>query len=298
MHGMKSVRLKPACIRFYFCWIALMLSIGFFPFPDNTSGLLSGVVFFLCVLVNLIVAASLGRQVLVGAAAAGRGEVVRFFLLVAVVFAAVYGLVHFHGKAHIVTSSVASANLLFGATLLGGVLSSAIKRIGELVPVCITAAVADSISVTSGPSKKVIETLTAYYEAGGEAVPPMADFIIVKTAAPGFERLVPLFGVTDWILVMVLSSALMRLKTSDNVVPDRLGGRDLVFLPVSVLALFISLATAQILGMFIPAMTVIACVFLLFLATRRGLLAGIKRGDVVFSAVFSSAVIIGILVLR
>lgn len=187
-------------------------------------------------------------------------------------------------------SVAGSANLLVFASLFGAALSSAIKRMAELVPICVTAAAADITSVYGGPTKDIAASLGHYYEQGMAGAPPLADFIVIKAVLPGYQIPVPLFGLTDWIFLALLSAAMLRLGKDDNILPARGGGAGTLYLPPAACGLYISILAAQITGLFLPALPAIALSFLLFALISCGRLPQLTRSDALLTLFFPLAV--------
>lgn len=282
--------MKSAVGWLYLCWIVPGVVVGLVPLPQAISSLHYNVIIYLCVAVYLVIVSSAAYRVVCEMFSSSSGTVWGYFVLVGALFACLYTAVYLAGGSSMGIDVIWSANLLCGATLLGGVLSSAVKRVGELVPICLTAAVADAMSVAIGPTRSMTDDLVVYYRKGMEGTPPLVDLIIVKTGVPGSAKSFPLFGVTDWIFVVLLSTALLRMKKSDNMFPVALNWRSRFFVPVSALALYCAVVLARVTGVFVPAMVVIAAFFVVFLFVRHNLRGELKRIDVAYSAMFPLAV--------
>lgn len=269
-------------VVFFLYWVVPTIVFYHLPTPARVTSFQLNLILFLFIGIYLLLASSLSYTVIQAVfrerakilSLCGGAVVALFVLLV---------ILNRFGHYSLVLVGSLTAVLLFGATLLGTVLSSAIKRIGELVPVCCTAAAADIMSVTAGPTKDMIVDISNYYKDGMVESPPLVDFILIKAGIPGFDIALPLFGVADWILVVLLSAALLRLGKSDNVLPAGRNRGKFLFLPVSVLGLYTSLVLARIVGTFIPAMVVISLVFLVYLVFRYKVFAEIRKSDVVYS---------------
>lgn len=275
---------------FYLCWIVPGVMIALMPFSQSITSFHYNVIIYLSVALSMVIASSMAYRVVCETFSLSSAEVWGYLILVGALFACLYTALYWDGGSSFGIDVVWSANLLFGATLLGGVLSSAVKRVGELVPVCLTAAVADAMSVAVGPTRSMAEDLVVYYHKGMEGPPPLVDLIVVKTAVPGSARSFPLFGVTDWILVVLLSAALLRMKKTDNIFPRAMNWRSWVYVPISALGLYCAVVLAQLTGVFIPAMVFIAAFFVVFLFARYDLQHELKRIDVTYSAMFPLAV--------
>lgn len=167
-----------------------------------------------------------------------------------------------------------SANLLILANLFGTWLVSALRRPAELVPVCAVMAAADLLSLWAGPTREVVRQLESYYRSGMKGPVPAGEFLLVQVAVPGLERLLPLFGVADWIMIVFLLAAMARFGLNDNLAgppPDRRSAptRWLVpYLPVSAVALALAVLLAQGLGIFLPALPVVGLFFIVYLLGR------------------------------
>jgi len=282
--------MKSAVGWFYLCWILPGVVVALVPLPQPISSFHYNVIIYLCVAVYMVAISSTAYRVVCEMFSLSSAKVWGCFVLAGTLFACLYTAVYLGGGSSMGVDVIWSANLLFLATLLGGVLSSAVKRVGELVPVCLTAAVADTMSVAIGPTRSMTEDLVVYYRKGMEGPPPLVDLIVVKTAVPGSAKSFPLFGVTDWIFVVLLSTALLRMKKSDNIFPLALNRRSWFFIPVSALALYCAVVLARLTGVFVPAMVVIAAFFVVFLFVGYNLRGELKRIDVAYSVMFPLAV--------
>ncbi len=282
--------MRNTFIRFYLLWTVINVLIYFLPIPHDFGLQYSSLLIIIAVGVYLLAASSLAYTIINATSSRQRHEVIGYLLIVVLIMALAIVYTSVFGNMGVVGAAVSTANLLVGATVLGTILSTAIKRIGELVPVCITAAVADTISVTMGPTKSIAAEITAYYGGGREGPVPLVDFIIIKAGIPGFAAPVPLFGVTDWIFLVLLSAALIRLGKTDNFLSVNGAIGKYVFVPVSVVALYISFIIAQLTGTFIPAMMLITCFFLVFLILQYKVHRKLRRVDIYYSCFFPCAV--------
>lgn len=281
---------------YYLCWIFLTFLISLIPVPADLGPLLQTLIGVIVLGVYLLVLSSLSWRVIKTMSFRQPRDAVGPAVIVTVLLAFFLISRQMPFFSGVFGGALVTANLLFGATLLGCFLAIAIKRVGELVPVCITAAVADGISVSKGPTKAMIAEITEYYTTGGDGNIPLVDFILIKIALPGYERLVPVFGVTDWIFVALLSAALQRLNLSDNLMPGGLSSSSLLAVPVAGLALYITIIIAQLTGLFLPAMIGIASLFLVFLVVKYDLHRKTRRIDFYYTVIFAGAVAISLLV--
>jgi hypothetical protein len=165
-----------------------------------------------------------------------------------------------------------SALLLLAATAAGAALARYVNRLWELVPVCLVMTLADFASWLVGPTASFSRQIDVYYRTLQGPV-PLVDLLLVKLAVPGVESLQPVFGVSDWIMVVFFATVARRHGINDNLL-DAAGesvadegsfGR---YLPVPVVALAAALLLAQLSGLFLPALPLIALVMLLWYALR------------------------------
>jgi len=255
-------------VPFFLLWIVPTILFFYFPLPLRISSFQLNLTLYLFTGGYLFLASTLSYRVILNVFEMKKIQLSVLLLLVLAIFTCVTYYKSEMGPQNIVLAAVATANLLFGATILGALLSVAVKRVGELVPVCLTAVAADVMSVYKGPTKAIAEDISKYYSSGLEGRPPLVDSVLIKAGVPGFEVPVPLFGVSDWILLVVLSSALLRLNKTDNLLSQTEDYCNFFFMPVTVLALYASIVTAQITHIFLPAMVFICTLFLLFIIAK------------------------------
>lgn len=170
-------------------------------------------------------------------------------------------------------SAIKSSLLLLIATITGAALARYIQRLWEIVPVCIVMTLADFASWLYGPTAGFSQQIQQYYLAP-EGPPPLVDMVLVKLAFPGSAGLAPVFGVSDWIMVVFFAIVANRYAVNDNLIGsagEALARRGRIgrYLPVSVLALFLAIVLAQTTGLFIPALPLIALVMLIWYAGRH-----------------------------
>lgn len=167
---------------------------------------------------------------------------------------------------------IKSGLLLLVATVTGAALARYVHRLWEIVPVCIVMTLADFSSWLYGPTAGFTQQIQQYYLAP-EGPPPLIDMVLIKLAFPGPAGLAPVFGISDWIMVVFFAIVARRHGVNDNLVGaagETLArqGRIGRYLPVSVVALFVATVLAQATGLFIPALPLIALIMLLWYAAR------------------------------
>mgnify|MGYP001159354543 CR=1 FL=1 len=173
-----------------------------------------------------------------------------------------------------------SGLLLLVATFVGAVLARYVRRLWELLPVCLVMSLADFASWSAGPTAGFARQIESYYRKP-VGPPPLVDMVLIKLTLPGASSLVPVFGISDWIMVAFFSMVASRHVINDNLL--RAPGLTLArygrfgcYLPVAVVALLSAILLAQVSGRFVPVLPVIALVMLLwyslkllFVASRR-----------------------------
>ncbi len=206
-----------------------------------------------------------------------QNHLLRIFLLVffVLLFAAVYAANAFLGLGSILISSIHTANLLFFACVAGHWLTLPLKRPAELLPLCLVMSMVDIFSVFKGPTKALTHTIAAHYSGGQAGHPPMVDFILVKFPLPGMPMLMPVFGVVDWILIVMLSGAAVNFDMNDNL----LGRPGKLYFPAAAAGLVITLLAARGLGVYLPALPMIAVCFLGVMAYRSPEILRLSRNE-------------------
>lgn len=169
-----------------------------------------------------------------------------------------------------------SGLLLLAATVTGAALARYIHRLWEIVPICVVMTLADFASWRYGPTAVFTEQIQQYRLAP-IGPPPLVDLILIKLAFPGTPALAPLFGISDWIMVAFFAVVARRHGVNDNLLGtsgEALARQGKIgrYLPVPVVALFVATILAQVTGLFIPALPLIAMIMLLWYAGRYLLL--------------------------
>jgi hypothetical protein len=167
-------------------------------------------------------------------------------------------------------TAIKSGFLMLVATLVGAALARYVQRLWEIIPIGIAMTLADFASWMFGPTANFTEQLKQYYRHP-IGPPPMIDMVLIKFATPGSDMLVPVFGISDWIMVVFFVMVADRFGINDNLIGatgtvlarQKKFGR---YLPVSVVALFCAVSLAQISGVFIPALPLIALLMSLWYA--------------------------------
>jgi hypothetical protein len=167
---------------------------------------------------------------------------------------------------------IKSGLLLLVATVTGAALARYVHRLWELVPICIVMTLADFSSWLYGPTAGFSRQIQQYYLTP-EGPPPLIDMVLIKLVFPGPAGLAPVFGISDWIMVVFFAIVARRHGVNDNLIGvsgETLArqGRIGRYLPVSVVALFVATVLAQVTGLFIPALPLIALIMLFWYAVR------------------------------
>jgi hypothetical protein len=169
-------------------------------------------------------------------------------------------------------TAIKSGLLLLIATIVGTALARYVRRLWELIPICLAMTLADFVSWSFGPTADFARQIQQYYMAP-EGPPPLIDMLLIKLALPGAEVLAPVFGISDWIMVVFFAVVAKQHGVNDNLLGmsnkrllqhRRIG----CYLPISVVALFAAILLAQTTGLFIPALPVIALIVFVWYAAR------------------------------
>jgi hypothetical protein len=169
----------------------------------------------------------------------------------------------FGGGIHPLLAPLVTANLVVLACLIGTWLTDGLRRPAELVPVGVLMALVDAASVLAGPTRRIAESIETYYKGGMAGPLPAGDALLVKAAFWGSDRLLPIFGVSDWIMVAFLTAAALKFDLNDNLAPTSLGamarrGRTALFFPVAAAGLTLAVWVAQFSGRAVPALPLVA----------------------------------------
>jgi len=188
--------------------------------------------------------------------------------------AGLYRLEAYVGPCQVVLLALLTANLLFFACLLGSWMTMAVKRAAELIPLCAVMVCSDLFSVLAGPTKGFAEEIEVYYSCGMQGQTPLIDFFLVKIAVPGLANLLPVFGVSDWIIIAFLSATMTKFNFNDNLFKGHTGElfrqkQLAIYLPIAALGLIISVLLAQLAHVALPALPMVVGCFLFYLLVTQ-----------------------------
>lgn len=166
-------------------------------------------------------------------------------------------------------NAIKSGLLLLIGALVGTVLARYVRRLWELVPICVAMTLTDLASWNYGPTADFSRQIRQYYTAP-EGSPPLIDMVLIKFALPGAADLAPVFGLSDWIMVVFFAVVAKRHGVNDNLLGmfSQRPNQRRCYLPISVAALFAAILLAQATGLFIPALPVIALTMPVWYAAR------------------------------
>ncbi len=183
-------------------------------------------------------------------------------------------------EANIIIQFLSTGNLLVLACLVGPWLTTALKRPSEIVLIAALVLMIDVISVLAGPTRSISDTLKPFYEGGMKGPAPFSDLLIIKTAIPGLKLAMPVFGLSDWVMLVFFAAACAKFNIRDNLLGE--GMDEMIrkrkvrslFLPISGAGLIAAVIAAQGLGLFLPALPFMALALILYLTiffpeTRR-----------------------------
>jgi hypothetical protein len=188
------------------------------------------------------------------------------------------------GGIHPLLAPLGSANLVVFACLVGTWLPDGLRRPAELVPVGVLMALVDGASVLAGPTRRIAESIETYYKGGMAGPLPVGDALLVKSAFWGSGSLLPIFGVSDWVMVVFLTGAALKFDLTDNLAPTPLGAmvrrrRTALFFPVAAAGLTLAVWAAQFSGRPLPALPVVAAAHLGWCLLRHPHTRRLNAGD-------------------
>jgi len=170
---------------------------------------------------------------------------------------------------HPILTAVNSGALLLIATLIGSTLARYVRRLWELIPLCLAMSLADFASWSYGPTATFSAQIKDHYLTPGSPA-PLIDMFLIKLALPGQSKLLPVFGISDWIMVVFFASVAHRYGITANLAGTNQAPTVGRYLPLASAALFGAILLAQLTGAFIPALPIIALIVLpwYFLAAK------------------------------
>jgi hypothetical protein len=110
---------------------------------------------------------------------------------------------------------------------------------------------------------------------------PFVDFFLVKFPQPGHDLFMPVFGISDWVIVVLLSAAAARFKLNDNIL-DGLGHRSFrhLFFPVAGLGLALAIASAWLLNCYLPGLPFVSFFFLGVMGIKYRQIRQLTRSEI------------------
>ena len=188
------------------------------------------------------------------------------------IFIFLYLLVDQAGLKNNIITALSTATLVLFACVAGHWLVMPLKRPSEFIPIGMAVVLSDIFSVFSGPTRNFAEDISDYYREGMTGPVPLVDFFLVKMPMPGHEYFMPVFGISDWIVIAVLSAGALRLDLNDNIfslVGSTQGhNKSRAFFPVAAIGLILSIVIARSLNLYLPALPFIVIVFLGIMAAK------------------------------
>ena len=187
-------------------------------------------------------------------------------------FVILYLLVSQAGLTSNIITALSTATLVLLACVTGHWLAIPLKRPSEFIPIGVAVALSDVFSVFAGPTRNFAENISHYYREGMTGPVPLVDFFLVKMPMPGNDYFMPVFGITDWVVVTLLSAGALQFNMNDNVfsLAGSKQGQDKsrAFFPVAGMGLILSIVAARSMNLYLPALPFIVIVFLSAMAAK------------------------------
>lgn len=146
-------------------------------------------------------------------------------------------------------------SLITTSFLLGELLSREVVKVGHLLPVAAVLTLVDFWSVSQGPSKQIAQTAVEFAETGGyakEVVPPFVSFLLLNFPQMATDRINSFIGVGDLVILAFFIGCIHRFN-----LPKPQSYAVLIVGPA------IAVITANLIGKGIPALPIIAVLFIL-----------------------------------
>ena len=197
-------------------------------------------------------------------------------------------------------TALSTATLVLLACVVGSWLVTALKRPSEFIPIGMAVALSDMFSVFAGPTRHFAENISQYYRDGMTGPTPVVDFFLVKMPLPGNDHFMPVFGITDWVVIAILSAGALKFNMNDNLLsfsrPEKLTPVAGPFFPAAGAGLVLSIAAARSMGLYLPALPFIVIAFLAVMAVKYPEILKLGREEV-RAMVFVGLLLIGLMVL-
>jgi hypothetical protein len=273
--GQRRLSLWAALVCFCLTWIgvnAFLVQTRWFFSPQGIAAkLAASVSVFVCVMLALML---MSLFIVYAGPVLNKSLRLRLFLLA--ISGAAGGLCFWLGHMGFKGEWIGilnTTNLLLFANLVGTWMTAPLKRPGELLPLCVVMALADIFSLMAGPTYDIARTVEDYYKTGMKGAIPAGDFILIKIGVIGRLGLMPVFGVADWIIVVFFSTAAAKFGMNDNLAGK---GMDKMILQENISLYFSAAASgllaavflAQYLNTFVPALPLVAALFLGYIMVR------------------------------
>lgn len=169
-------------------------------------------------------------------------------------------------------TALSTATLVLLACVAGHWLVIPLKRPSEFIPIGMAVALSDIFSVFSGPTRNFAENISDYYREGMTGSVPLVDFFLVKMPMPGNDYFMPAFGISDWVVVVLLSAGALRFGMNDNIFSlaesTQAQNKSRAFFPVAGIGLILSIVAARAMNLYLPALPFIVIIFLSAMAAK------------------------------
>jgi hypothetical protein len=207
-----------------------------------------------------------------------------------------YSFVTLTGNKSNFLNCLSTVNLIFFACIIGNWMTIPVKRSAEIVPLCAVVAFSDLFSVFAGPTKHLVKNVSEYYQGGMMGTPPFIDYLLIKITLPGIEVLMPIFGISDWIIIAFLSAAAYKFNLNDNLIGKGIGDTKIsfsfCFFPIASAGLILSIVIARVAGVFIPALPFVVLLFLGLMMAKYSEMRKLTKVELVPMLLFSGIMIV------
>ena len=137
---------------------------------------------------------------------------------------------------------------------LGELLSREVVKVGHLLPVALVLTLVDFWSVNQGPSKEIAKKAVEFTESGGyaqEVVPPFVSFLLLNFPQMASDKINSFIGIGDLVILAFFIGCVHRFN-----LPKTQSYAVLIAGPT------IAVIVANIIGKGIPALPIIAILFI------------------------------------
>ena len=279
----------------YLIWVFVSYSVFHALAYSNDININSSVINYLMILGFILLGSFLSSIFMChvdGFLKSNQSLILLWLLITFLFFTGLHLFFKFAGNKGVLLPCIATANLLVFACIIGNWMIAVVKRPAEIIPLGVVAAFADLFSIFSGPTKHMAEDISTYYLRGMEGTPPFVDSLLIKIPILGADTLVPLFGVSDWIIVVFLTAAANKFDLKNEIVNEKKIKIEFLFFPIASAGLFLAIVFARVLSVPVPALPFVVIFYLSLMTIRYPEMRKLTKKELIPTILFSAVMLL------